>query len=66
MIYYSPYVSKSKSSASSTSSEDNGVRVATSLLVHLSSSKSLNLRNKRLDCDLAALASLVSGFRCSF
>jgi len=64
MIYYSPYVSKSKSksnasSTSSASSDDNAVRIATSLLASLSSSKSLNLRNKRLDCDLAALASMV-------
>ncbi len=57
VVYYSPY-GGSKSSKSD--KEDSAVHTATSLLGALSTSKTLNLRNKRLDCDLAVLASLVS------
>jgi hypothetical protein len=40
------------------------VRGVRNLIHSLSGSKALSLRNKRLDCDLAALGALVSIFGC--
>lgn len=59
VVYYSPY------GGSKSSKEESAVHTATSLLSALSTSKALSLRNKRLDCDLAVLASLVSLSRYS-
>lgn len=56
VVYYSPC---GGSKLSKGVAEESAVQTATSLLNTLSSSKALNLRNKRLDCDLAVLASLV-------
>lgn len=48
--------------AASGSTASNAVRCVVALVAHLTAAKTLSLRNKRLDADLAALAALV---RCS-
>jgi hypothetical protein len=58
IAYHSPY-----SPAASGDSSD-AVRAVRTLIQGLSGSKALTLRNKRLDCDLAALGALVRLITC--
>jgi hypothetical protein len=57
VVYYSPC----DGTAASSKADPSAVHATTSLLNALTAPKALSLQNKRLDCDLAALASLVSG-----
>jgi hypothetical protein len=53
MAYYSSY------DATASATSQHAVRTVKNLLTLLTSSKHLTVHNKRLDCDLAALAALV-------